>query len=242
MTGRASPPVILALDSAGLECSVVVAVGDRVLGTEHIENMHGQAEALLPMVDAAMRKAGLAPAALDLVTVTVGPGSFTGIRVGLAGARGIALATGARLVGVTSFDAVAAATIQPAGDRESFLLVALESRRDDLYVQFFDPHLEPIGGPAAIMPIALGGAVNVTIGAAPLLVAGDAAQRAALLLAERPYTRILIGSAPSAVGVLQAALRALQLGTERAPPRPLYLRPPDVTFAGRRREPDRGPA
>ena len=68
--------------------------------------MHGQAEALLPMVDACMREAGQVPAAIDLVAVTVGPGSFTGIRVGLAAARGMALATGAQLIGVTSFEAV----------------------------------------------------------------------------------------------------------------------------------------
>src|SRR6266851_9911888 len=100
MSGGGSQPVILALDSAGLACSVAVALGDRVLGAERIEGMHGQAEALLPMVDRAMRKAGLPPAALDLVAATVGPGSFTGIRVGLAAARAIALATGARLIGV----------------------------------------------------------------------------------------------------------------------------------------------
>jgi tRNA threonylcarbamoyladenosine biosynthesis protein TsaB len=241
MTGSEPPPVILSLDTAGLACSVAVAVGDRLLETERIENMHSQAEALLPMVDRVMRKAGLTPAELDLVAVTVGPGSFTGIRVGLAGARGIALATGARLIGTTSFDAVVAA-IHGAGDEEDFLLVALESRRDDLYVQLFDPRFETIGEPAAIMPAALGGAVSATIGASPLSVAGDAAQRAALALTERPHTRALIDSAPGAVGCLRAALRALQLGAEPGAPRPLYLRPPNVTLSNRHREPERDPA
>ena len=100
MTWKGSGPVILAIDSAGLACSAVVAVGDTILSAERVETRHSQAEALMPMVDAAMRKAGLPPAALDLVAATVGPGSFTGIRVGLAAARGIALATDAQLVGV----------------------------------------------------------------------------------------------------------------------------------------------
>jgi len=70
---------------------------------------HGQAEALLPMVDRAMGAARLAASTLDLITVTTGPGSFTGIRVGLAGAKGIALGLGVPLLGVTSFEAGAAA-------------------------------------------------------------------------------------------------------------------------------------
>jgi tRNA threonylcarbamoyladenosine biosynthesis protein TsaB len=241
MRGGESRPIILALDSAGLACSVAVAAGDRVLETEHIENLHGQAEALLPMVDATMRRAGLGPAALDLVAVTLGPGSFTGIRVGLAGARGIVIATGARLIGVTSFDAVVAA-IQAIGGRGSNLLVALESRRDDLYVQFFDPRFDAIGGPTAILPIALGKAVNATIGAAPLAIAGDAAPRAFLALAGRPHIGVLSDPNPSAVGVLRAGLHSLRLGAAADEPRPLYLRPPSVTLSSGHQEPGRDPA
>jgi tRNA threonylcarbamoyladenosine biosynthesis protein TsaB len=241
MTARDWRPVILALDTAGLACSVAVAVGDRVLETEHIENPHGQAEALLPMVDAAMRKAGLMPAALDVVAVTVGPGSFTGTRVGLAGARGIVLATSARLIGVTSFDPVVATAIQAIGGRGSYLLVGLESRREDLFVQFFDPRFNPIGGPTAIMPTALGEAVNAAIGGAPLAIAGNAAQRASVALGERPHTTILIDPTPSAVGVWRAARHTLQLGVHSVAPRPLYLRPPDVTVSSGRRQPDRKP-
>ena len=97
MTDAGSPRVALALNSAGLACSVAVSLGEEVVAEERIDTMHGQAEALLPLVDKAMREAGQVPAALDLVVATVGPGSFTGIRAGLAAARGIALATGARL-------------------------------------------------------------------------------------------------------------------------------------------------
>jgi tRNA threonylcarbamoyladenosine biosynthesis protein TsaB len=233
MTREGSGPVVLAIDSAGLACSAVVAVGDTILSTERVETRHSQAEALMPMVDAAMRKAGLPPAALDLVAATVGPGSFTGIRVGLAAARGIALATGAQLVGVSSFEAVAASLAQglaqpDCGDVQ-FLLIALESRREDLYVQLFARPWNPVGPPASMMPAALGEAMNAAVGAAPLLIAGDAAQRAALVLSNCADTIIVEDSAPDAIGVLRAGLHRWRSGAVDAP-RPLYLRPPDVTL------------
>jgi tRNA threonylcarbamoyladenosine biosynthesis protein TsaB len=196
MSGAGSPRVALALDSAGLGCSVAVSLGEEVIAEEHIDTMHGQAEALLLLVDKAMRMAGQVPAALDLVVASVGPGSFTGIRAGLAAARGIALATGARLHGVTSFDAVAIPAARSDCSEARFLLVALESRREDLYVQFFDPHGDALRQPAAIMPFLFREAVAAIIGASPLLVAGDAAQRAAAALAQRPATTVLEGSAP----------------------------------------------
>jgi len=238
MTRKGSGPVILAIDSAGLACSAVVAVGDTILSAERVETRHSQAEALMPMVDAAMRKAGLPPAALDLVAATVGPGSFTGIRVGLAAARGIALATDAQLVGVSSFEAVAAGLAQglappDCGDVQ-FLLIALESRREDLYVQLFAIPWNPVGPPASMMPAALGEAVNAAVGSAPLLIAGDAAQRAALVLSNCADTIIVEDSAPDAVGVLRAGLHRWRSGAVDAP-RPLYLRPPDVTLPSSRR-------
>jgi tRNA threonylcarbamoyladenosine biosynthesis protein TsaB len=229
MTRKGSGPVILAIDSAGLACSAVVAVGDTILSAERVETSHRQAEMLMPMVDAAMRKAGLPPAALDLVAVTVGPGSFTGIRVGLAAARGIALATGAQLVGVSSCEAVAAGLAQADCGDVQFLLIALESRREDLYVQLFALPWNPVGPPASMMPAALGEAVNAAVGAAPLLVAGDAAQRAALVLSNCADTIIVEDSAPDAAGVLRAGLHRWRSGAVDAP-RPLYLRPPDATL------------
>jgi tRNA threonylcarbamoyladenosine biosynthesis protein TsaB len=170
------------------------------------------------------------PGAIDLVVATIGPGSFTGIRVGLAAARGIALATGAQLLGVTSFDAVTAGAALSDCSETRLLLVALESRREDLYVQFFDPHGDPLREPAAIMPSMLAEAVATTVGERPLLIAGDAAQRASAALAQRPDSAVLPASAPGAVGALRAGLRQLRLGKAADAQRPLYLRPPNVTL------------
>ena len=232
MRAASGEPIVLALDSAGLGCSVLVAAGGTVLAAERSAAMHGQAERLLPMVDAVMRKSALSPAALDIVATTTGPGSFTGIRVGLAAVRGIALATGARSVGVTSFEAVAADLATKVSNRgDGFLLVALESRRHDFYIQLFDHACRPLCDPTAVMPAALGEALRGLIGRAPLVVAGDAAQRAADTLSAHSRAIVVDGSAPDAAGVLGAVLRRSRGGEGRLMPLPLYLRPPDVTVS-----------
>ena len=212
MSGAGWPGVILALDAAGLACAVAVSLGEQVVVEERIDTMHGQAEALLPLVDKAMREAGQMAASLDLVVATIGPGSFTGIRAGLAAARGIVLATGARLLGVTSLDAVAVEAVRRDCLETRVLLVALESRREDLYVQFFDPYGCALREPAAIMPFLFCEAVTATIGANPLLVAGDAAPRAAAALAQRPYSKV---RHPARSGVCEPGFAGCGAGAQR---------------------------
>jgi tRNA threonylcarbamoyladenosine biosynthesis protein TsaB len=214
--------VVLAIDTAGAAASVAVGCGDDVLAHERRELRHGHGEVLLPLIDTVMKRADVTPSALGTVAVAVGPGGFTGIRVGLAAAQGIALASGARQVGVTSFAAVAARIDVAAG---AVLLVALDSRRADLYVQLFDAARNPRGEAGAILPEALA----AWVGEAPLVIAGDAAEAAASALAGGPHIEIRPDSAPDALGVLAAARAAGAV----VPARPLYLRPPDVTVAKR---------
>jgi tRNA threonylcarbamoyl adenosine modification protein YeaZ len=214
--------IILSLDTAGSACSVAIADGDSLLAAHRQEMRHGHAEALMPMVDAAMREAGLSASQLDAVAVSLGPGGFTGIRVGLAATHGIALASNARLIGVTSFAAVAA-SVQTGGP----VLVALDSRRADLYVQLFNPDSEP----EAILPDRLGDWVAGKIGDTPLTIAGDAVEAAASALSNRAQITALPDTAPDARGVLGAAQRIPAQETEPSASRAFYLRPPDVTFA-----------
>ena len=228
MAGRAEP-VVLALDSTGLACSAVVAAGARVLAQGRLATLHGQAERLLPIIDMAMRRAGLSPSALEIIGVTVGPGSFTGIRVALSAAYGISLATQARLIGVTSFEAVAAELASPVGN-DSYILIALESRREELFVQLFDRVGVPLVEPRAMLPDFLSIALDRWIGAAPVAIAGDAAGRAASALATRVGTTVLENSAPDAAGVLRVALRRWRADERAGKPVPLYLRSPDVTL------------
>jgi tRNA threonylcarbamoyladenosine biosynthesis protein TsaB len=112
-------------------------------------------------------------------------------------------------------------------------LVALESRREDIYIQLFDSARKPVGEPAAVMPAVLGELLSEEIGTAPVLIAGDAAQRAASALPHREDIVVAEDSAPDAAGVLRAS-RGTWLRVAGEAPRPLYLRPPDVTVAAQR--------
>jgi tRNA threonylcarbamoyladenosine biosynthesis protein TsaB len=232
-------PTLLAIDTAGSACSVAVGRSATLLAAERRAMRHGHAEALLPMIDRAMEAAALSPTAIDGVAVAVGPGGFTGIRVGLGAAHGIALALQARLIGVTSFAAVVAnlADAKSASGAATVVLVALDSRRDDFYVQLFGrASAEPLAEPAAVLPEALADYVAGLAGAAPLLIAGDMAEQAAAVLRSQFEVNVVAESAPDARGVLTAALRQLARDPAGNPARPLYLRPPDVTMP-KRREP-----
>lgn len=228
MSADRAEPLVLTIESAGSACSVAVAAGANLLARDRLSTRHGQAEHLFPMVDGAIRRARLSPSMLDLIGVTSGPGSFTGIRVGLAGARGIALATHARLIGVTSFEAVAAELTPLACGHGPYLLIALESRREELYVQLFDRSGVSLFQPEAVMPGLLSAALDQWIGVVPVLVAGDAATRAVSALARLHSATAIESSAPDAAGVLRAVLRRWRAGERAGGAAPLYLRPPDV--------------
>jgi len=219
-------PTLLAIETAGSACSVAVGTGSGVLSAERQAMRYGHVEALLPMVDRVLAASGLTRAALDGVAVGVGPGGFTGIRVGLGAAQGIALALKARLIGVTSFAAVAAMLPSGAGS----VLVSLDSRREDFYVQLFDRASGlPLAEPAAVMPADVPGHVSEAAYAGPLLLAGDIVEATAAALGGRFVIEIADNSAPDARGVLTAALRRVAREPGGIPVRPLYLRPPDVT-------------
>jgi len=217
-------PVVLAFDTAGSACSVALGRDGIVLARERREMRHGHAETLLPMIDRVAAAGGITAAEIEIVAVSTGPGGFTGIRAGLAGAQGLALATGAKLVGVSSFAAVEAALPRAHAP----LLVALDSRRADPYVQIFDHAGDPVSEPAAVSPARLPDYVRAAIGLDGLRIAGDTAEAAAAALAEWKL-EVLAETAPDAGGVLAAALHQIAKAIE-IPARPLYLRPPDVSF------------
>lgn len=209
---------------------MALAARDAVLDLAQLDIAHGQAEALLPLIDGMMRRAGLPARALALVAVTTGPGSFTGIRVGLAAARGIALALDVPVIGVTGFEAALAAL----GDdvrQAQLLLVALESRRAELFIQLFDAARHPLGAAAALLPDALAQTVAAA-GVKPLAVTGDAAPRAAAALATYGFSSTVATGDPRVLGALRVAWRRWRRGEPQVAVRPFYLRPPDVTVAG----------
>lgn len=218
-----APLKVLAIDSALAACSVAVLADGRIAAERREPMTRGHAERLLPMVREAMAEAGFGFEALDLIAVTVGPGHFTGLRVGLAAAQGLSLALDLPLAGVTTLEAVAAAAPIP----DERLVIALESKRADLYLQVFD------GGRASSAPMALTPedfAASPTLPPGPLILAGDGAPRLERVLAASGRLIRRIGpEIPDAVTV--ARIATSRHGTPVAmAPLPLYLRPPDVTM------------
>ncbi|MGE5546875.1 MAG: tRNA (adenosine(37)-N6)-threonylcarbamoyltransferase complex dimerization subunit type 1 TsaB [Solirubrobacterales bacterium] len=212
---------ILALDSASSACSAALWVDGEVRARRYAAMARGQSEALIPMVAEVMAEAGESFDALDLLAVTVGPGAFTGIRIGLAAARALALATGLPLAGVSTLDAVAAAVPpQERGSRP--VLVVLDSKRAEVWAQAFGPDLAPLGEPAALAP-----ADAARLVSGEVVVAGDAA------LLVTPFLPDAVAAStpglPDAAVVAALAAERWAAGTA-LPPEPLYLRPADVTM------------
>jgi tRNA threonylcarbamoyladenosine biosynthesis protein TsaB len=124
---------ILAFDTSTFAASAAVVDGGTVLAESSVLQRAGHSERLLPLVDEVLARAGLPLGAIDRLAVGLGPGSFTGVRLGLATAKGLQLATGIPLVGVSSLDALAAS----AWGVEGPLVAALDARRDEVYAALF---------------------------------------------------------------------------------------------------------
>lgn len=231
-SGDPKPMKLLALDTATAACSVAVWVDGTIRARALRPMARGQSEALMPMIVAALAEAGLTFAELDAVAATVGPGAFTGLRIGLAAARAMALAAHLPCLGVTTLEAVAANV--PETERQgAAVLVVLDAKRADLYAQVFSATLEPLTEPGAVLPADLTGLLPE----GPVIVAGDAAARAAAVLAGAGI-EVRLSAAPGlpdAAMVAAIAARRRRSGRPALPPEPLYLRAPDVTLSANSR-------
>ena len=172
---------ILAIDTALEACSVVLMDGDHVVAREQQTMARGHAEALMPMIARLRDNAALDFATLDRIAVTVGPGSFTGLRVGIAAARGIGLAAGKPVVGVTTLAAFAAPLI--AANASKPVVAAIDARHDHVFLQAFDGD-----GATRIKPgyMAVAEAVSRIALYAPRLVGNAASILAAAWPADEP--------------------------------------------------------
>lgn len=162
---------VIVLDTAGRACQAGVFVDGAPRALRFAEMTHGQAEALLPMLAEAMAEAGVAYPQVRAVVATAGPGSFTGLRVGLAAAQGLGLAIGCPVLAVSSFAAWAQGVAGP-------VRVALDTRRGDAFVQAFDAAGLPTGAPfLGAAELAAGAVGDLSGGVAPGLEAVFAAAR-----------------------------------------------------------------
>jgi tRNA threonylcarbamoyladenosine biosynthesis protein TsaB len=215
---------VLGIDSAGAGASAAVLRDGAIASRRTALRAHGQAEILMPMIAEVLGEAGIAATGLDLIGVAIGPGSFTGLRVGIAAGRGLALAAGVPARGVSSFRALAAQVSTSAREGRP-LIVALDTRRQDFYLQRFAPNGEPEGD-----PMLLGAAAaDEWLPSGPLLLAGDAAPRLASALPARDFEVMEHVTQIDPADIARIAAADVAAGLPPAPPRPAYLRAPDVT-------------
>src|SRR5436309_15579980 len=129
---------VLAIDTALEACSAAVFDTNSGIAASETRGMaRGHAEQLMPLVARVMNKAGLEFADLDRIAVTTGPGSFTGLRVGISAARGIALAAGKPAIGLSTLAGLAAPYI--AADDSMPVVAAIDAHHDNIYLQVFGP-------------------------------------------------------------------------------------------------------
>ncbi len=214
---------VLAIDTALEACSAAVLDTERasVVAHESQAMLRGHAEALIPLIARVLERARLTFSEIDRIAVTTGPGSFTGLRVGISAARGIALATGKPAVGLSTLAAYAAPFI--AADDTLPVVAAIDARHDHVYLQVFGP-----GGRTLVTPrvVPLREALRVATTGAPRVV-GTAANMlaAAWPPGERPPSAVEQRPAPDIDWVARLGAAAVETGL---PPKPLYLRAPDA--------------
>lgn len=165
--------LILALETSADTCAAALVEDGDVLGVRQTAMSRGHAEALVPMVQELAGTAGLALTNLDLIGVTRGPGSFTGVRTGIAAARGFAIASGATAIGVSSLQAVARSVVGGGKVSAHPILCVLETRRADYFAQIFDSDGAPSGDPEIMTAEDL----FLLIGSMQPVLAGNAVDR-----------------------------------------------------------------
>ena len=219
---------LLAFDTACDACSVAVWRDGVIVAQSAKAMVRGQSEELVTMIDRIMGQADQSFAALTAIAVTVGPGAFTGLRIGLATARALALAADRPAIGVTTVEAIAAAAAAENGDRSRGVVVAIDTKRGDLYLQSFMPDASILGfSPWHEAAVLAPAAALALLPPGPLLLAGDGARQLLEAMSGSSLRATLAeAKVPDAASVAAVAARRYASTASQPPLRPLYLRPP----------------
>jgi tRNA threonylcarbamoyl adenosine modification protein YeaZ len=213
---------VLAIDTALEACSAAVLDPDGgITASESLAMTRGHAETLMPLIARVMNGAGVEFAQLDRIAVTTGPGSFTGLRVGISAARGIALAAGKPAVGLSTLAALAAPLI--ATDDGTQVVAAIDARHEHIYLQVFGVNGRTLVGPRVA---SLRDAARAAM-AAPARIVGSAANKmaAAWPKGAEPPLSVEQRAAPDIEWIARLGAAATD---GYSPPKPLYLREPDA--------------
>lgn len=225
---------ILAIDTALGACSACVleAGATQPVAIEQVAMERGHAEALMPMIERVMGEVEGGFSSLDRVAVTIGPGSYTGLRVGISAARAIAFAAGIPAVGVSTLAATAAPLIGREGGR--VIAAALDARHGQVWFQALNAQGKQL---VSIRQVNHRDAARA-IGAGPVSLVGSAALAVANEAWAIGLDAVVVDDA-RAPDVIWVARLGLIADPQSAPPRPLYLKEPETTPQDRARLPRR---
>jgi len=214
---------VLAIDTALSACAAAVLDTRHaaVTASETLPMTRGHAEAVMPLIARVMDKAGIDFAHLDRIAVTIGPGSFTGLRVGISAARGIALAAGKPAIGLSTLAGYAAPHIAENGS--SAVVVAIDARHEHVYLQMFGADGRTVVAPR-IAP--LREALMAAMTGPSRIVGSGANLIAALWPKSEPPPALIEQLAAPDIGWIARLGAAASEG--HGPPKPLYLRAPDA--------------
>jgi tRNA threonylcarbamoyl adenosine modification protein YeaZ len=212
---------VLAIDTALEACSAAVLERGIITASETLPMARGHAEALMPLIARVMDLADIEFADLDRIAVTTGPGSFTGLRVGISATRGIALAAGKPAIGLSTLAAFGAPLI--AEDDSTNVVAAIDARHDNVYLQVFGA-----GGRTLVAPriATLRDAVRSAM-TGPARIIGTAAAQVAAAWPKDADLPLQVEQrrAPDIVWIARLGAAATE---GYGPPKPLYLRAPDA--------------
>ncbi len=212
--------LILSVDTALQRCSVAITRDGDALAVEVEDREKGHAERLAPMAAAVFKAAGVAPADLDRIGVVVGPGGFTGVRVGLAFSRAMGLATGAGVIGVTSLEALARNVDEEGRDVAS----VIDARRGQVYAGLYRD------GVCVVPPfVAAPEEAAAQISSAAIRSVLSVGTGSALLPAQHGFGE---ADADPQIDPIMVATLTAAAPAPAGPPAPLYLRPPDAKPSG----------
>ena len=221
---------ILCFDASNNSCSVAVSFGQEVISFEQELRPSMQAERLMVMVQSVLINAHLKYQDLDYLAVTVGPGSFTGVRIGLAAAKGIIHATNIKAIGITNFEAAYYRLTQQVLDFENAIII-LNAYRNQQYVQIFDrskhlsnPILVDNKDIRQLIHLHSCSGVNVCTGSGLASVYREIQDMERLIILPRFHTI-------KALHIARLADDMINKG-RKAPIEPLYIRPPDALPTG----------
>lgn len=213
---------LLAIETSGSACAVAMrtsTVAGHPPAHEFTATAHGHATLLMPMIERLARANAVELTALGGIAVSCGPGGFTGIRVGLATARAMALAIGCPIVGIGTFQALAATVARSAGPLAPRNLVVLDSRRKELFAQELDDALRPLA------PALLATADEIAA-----RCQGDDRGGGVSLIADAELTMLApLGGRSGTADAIAVADLAVLRPELHLPAEPIYLRPPDVS-------------